>query len=253
MISVSKTSDGVSTSSHLGTIVSDGDAPNFGALESKLQSEYDCRASLEWNPDTSCVDIEITTPLGTEGKSQYLADIVATAQRLIRAAVDESPFLEFGELPVVEVPGIGTFRYSPEEEIWEATVAVPVAKRFRLPWSKLPKCKILIAPMAGQPDEQLVEHVRSYVERLEEIDAASREAIAEELLETFNDVWREAGPPYTRERFIGKLQLTNLTWLFREDRPYAWYGTGKSDLFMGHEIEVYYNRDFSVYSVGLYG
>ncbi|WP_252853899.1 DUF2262 domain-containing protein [Aeoliella straminimaris] len=107
--------------------------------------------------------------------------------------------------------------------------------------------------MAGQPDEQLVEHARNFVGRLEEIDTASREAIAEELLETFNDVWREVGPPYTRERFVGKLQLTNLTWLYREDRPYAWYGTGKSDLFQGHEIEVHYNHDFSVYSVGLYG
>ncbi|MCO6045789.1 hypothetical protein NG895_17970 [Aeoliella sp. ICT_H6.2] len=97
MISVSKSSDGVHTSSHLGTIIPDGDAPSFGELESKLQCECDCRALLQWNPDTSCVDIEITTPLGTEDKSQDLADIVAAAQRLIRAAVDESPFLDFGK------------------------------------------------------------------------------------------------------------------------------------------------------------
>jgi hypothetical protein len=114
-----------------------------------------------------------------------------------------------------------------------------------------------VAVSTDDPDDDVgvLEAIRRAGPIVEQIDRDSSsgrllDAIADKMLDLYNDTWREEGPRLSRSAFKKRFTLTSV--VVSADRSTAWFDCDES-LFGGHEVQVRLSPQGEVTEVCLAG
>ena len=99
-------------------------------------------------------------------------------------------------------------------------------------------------------DRKLIESRRALVRTVEAAVPAYLEAAADELLDLYNDTWRDSAPAIDRKAFMQRLSLDTLN--IDEEGSWTVY-LDDGGLFLGHAIQVSVEADGEVADVDLAG
>ena len=87
---------------------------------------------------------------------------------------------------------------------------------------------------------------------LRETESAIYLAVSRKMVELYNGTWSEE-PPITAEEFAGRIKLIEVSVPSTGEYINLWFTDGKTEMFGGHAIDLYFGGDYKLRSANLAG